>query len=246
MDEAPAQAGAFSIYKKETSMTAVKHALAIGAHPDDCEFGAGGTLAKLARDGWAITYIIVTNGNKGTHDKTLSPFVLSETREGEQRNALDVYGNGHRVIHCRYNDGELEPTMALRLEMCLYVRMLKPTVVFTHDPWKQYVWHPDHRAVGFAVIDGIVSARDHLFVPGLRQVGIDLWRPESLFLWGCEQPDHYEDITQTLDAKIASLTEHHTQLDNAKGWDERTRERAAAMGKIAGYAAAEAFRKMTI
>lgn len=226
-------------------MTEIKRALAIGAHPDDCEFGAGGTLAKLVQAGWEVTYIIVTNGNKGTHDQSLSPFVLSETREEEQRQALAVLG-GHRVIYARYNDGELEGTAALRLEMCLYVRTLKPHLVFTHDPWKQYMWHPDHRAVGFAVIDGVVSARDHLFVPGLRQIGIDVWRPESLMLWGAEQPDHFEDISDTIDIKIASLIEHHTQLDNAKGWQERVRQRAVELGASHGYAAAEGFKKMIV
>lgn len=226
-------------------MSDVKRALAIGAHPDDCEFGAGGTLAKLARQGWEITYIIATNGNKGTHDQSLSPYVLSDTREVEQKKALDVLG-GHRVIHMRYNDGELEGGMALRLEMALYVRMLKPHWVFTHDPWKQYMWHPDHRAVGFAVIDGVVSARDHLFVHGLRQLGIDLWRPEFLFLWGAEQPDHFEDISETMDVKIASLVEHHTQLDNAKGWEERVRQRAAELGAAHNMAAAEGFKKMIV
>jgi LmbE family N-acetylglucosaminyl deacetylase len=136
--------------------------------------------------------------------------------------------------------------MALRLEMCIYIRTLKPTIVFTHDPWKQYMWHPDHRAVGFAVLDGVVSARDHLFVPGLRQVGIDVWRPETLYLWGAEQFDHFEDITSTLDTKIQSLIEHHTQLDNAKGWEERTRNRAAEVGAMAGFAAAEGFKKMIV
>lgn len=167
-------------------MTEVKRALAIGAHPDDAEFGAGGTLARLAREGWEITYIVVTNGNKGTHDRAFSPFELSATREIEQRKALDVLGGKTHAIHLRYNDGELESSAALRLEMALYIRVLKPNLVFSHDPWKQYMWHPDHRAVGFAVIDGLVSARDHLFVPGMMQVGIDLWRPETLYLWsGC-------------------------------------------------------------
>jgi LmbE family N-acetylglucosaminyl deacetylase len=107
-------------------MTEVKRALAIGAHPDDAEFGAGGTLARLAREGWEITYIVVTNGNKGTHDRALSPFELSATREVEQRKALDVLGGGTRAIHLRYNDGELEASAALRLEMALYIRVLKP------------------------------------------------------------------------------------------------------------------------
>lgn len=227
-------------------MTEAKRALAIGAHPDDAEFGAGGTLARLAREGWEVTYIVVTNGNKGTHDRTLSPFDLSAAREIEQRKALDVLGGNTRAIHLRYNDGELEASAALRLEMALYIRVLKPNLVFSHDPWKQYMWHPDHRAVGFAVIDGLVSARDHLFVPGMMQVGIDLWRPETLYLWAAEQPDHFEDITSTLDTKIASLREHHTQLDNANGWEERVRNRAAEIGAPHGFAAAEGFKKMIV
>ncbi|MEY2844995.1 MAG: hypothetical protein RL076_541 [Chloroflexota bacterium] len=227
-------------------MTEAKRALAIGAHPDDAEFGAGGTLARLAREGWEVTYIVVTNGNKGTHDRTLSPFDLSAAREIEQRKALDVLGGNTRAIHLRYNDGELEASAALRLEMALYIRVLKPNLVFSHDPWKQYMWHPDHRAVGFAVIDGLVSARDHLFVPGMMQVGIDLWRPETLYLWAAEQPDHFEDITSTLDTKIASLREHHTQLDNANGWEERVRNRAAEVGAPHGFAAAEGFKKMIV
>lgn len=227
-------------------MTEAKRALAIGAHPDDAEFGAGGTLARLAREGWEVTYIVVTNGNKGTHDRTLSPFDLSAAREIEQRKALDVLGGNTRAIHLRYNDGELEASAALRLEMALYIRVLKPNLVFSHDPWKQYMWHPDHRAVGFAVIDGLVSARDHLFVPGMMQVGIDLWRPETLYLWAAEQPDHFEDITSTLDTKIAALREHHTQLDNANGWEERVRNRAAEIGAPHGFAAAEGFKKMIV
>jgi LmbE family N-acetylglucosaminyl deacetylase len=92
-------------------MTEVKRALAIGAHPDDAEFGAGGTLARMAREGWEVTYIVVTNGNKGTHDRDLSPFHLSAAREIEQKAALDVLG-GKSCIHLRYNDGELEATAA--------------------------------------------------------------------------------------------------------------------------------------
>ena len=165
-----------------------RRALVIGAHPDDNEFGAGGTIARLITEGWDVTYIIGTNGNKGSHDPAISPYALAAQREAEQLAAAAVIG-GARVIFLRYNDGEIEATPALRLEMALYLRMLRPHRVFTHDPWKQYMFHPDHRAVGFAVIDGMVSARDHLFLPGLAQVGVAVWRPEALYLWGAEQPD---------------------------------------------------------
>jgi LmbE family N-acetylglucosaminyl deacetylase len=220
-------------------------ALVIGAHPDDNEFGAGGVIARLVREGWQATYIICTNGNKGSHDPDISTYHLSDIREGEQRAAADALGVG-KVIYLRYNDGELEPTPALRAEIALYIRHFKPHYVFTHDPWKHYMLHPDHRAVGFATIEGIVSARDHLFMPGLGQIGIGVWRPQALFLWMAEQPDHYEDIAETLELKIAALREHHSQLDENTGWEERVRQRAAELGQQGGVAAAEAFRKLAV
>jgi LmbE family N-acetylglucosaminyl deacetylase len=228
-----------------TQSDETKRALVIGAHPDDNEFGAGGTIAKLNAQGWETTFILVTNGNKGTHDQTLSPYTLSETREHEQRAAAEALGV-KRVLFLRNNDGELEPTSALRTEIAIYIRHFKPHYVFTHDPWKHYMLHPDHRAVGFAVIDGIVSARDHLFMPGLGQIGITLWRPEALFLWGAEQPDHVEDISEFIEQKIKALREHHTQLDHLTDLDARMRTRAAEVGKEKGYAAAEMFKKITV
>jgi LmbE family N-acetylglucosaminyl deacetylase len=222
-----------------------KRALVIGAHPDDNEFGAGGTTAKLAAQGWDITFIIATNGNKGSHDPAMSSYRLSELREGEQRAAAAALGVEH-VIFLRNNDGELEATLALRAEIALYIRHFKPHYIFTHDPWKHYMMHPDHRAVGFAVIEGIVGARDHLFMPGLGQIGIGVWRPEALFLWGAEQPDYVEDVSDFVERKFAALHEHHTQLDESQTWEERVRQRMAEAGKEAGFAAGEQFRKLTV
>jgi LmbE family N-acetylglucosaminyl deacetylase len=228
-----------------TQSTESKRALVIGAHPDDNEFGAGGTTAKLAAQGWEVIFIIATNGNKGSHDPGMSPYQLSQAREREQSAAAEVLGV-KRVIFLRNNDGELEPTPALRAEIALYIRHFKPHSVFTHDPWKHYMLHPDHRAVGFATIEGIVSARDHLFMPGLGQIGITVWRPEALFLWGPEQPDHFEDVSDFVDRKIAALIEHHTQLDEHQEWQERVRQRMIELGQQHGFAAAEAFKKITL
>ena len=222
-----------------------KRALVIGAHPDDNEFGAGGTVAKLAAQSWEITFIIATNGNKGSHDLAMSPYILSATREQEQRAAAAALGV-KQVIFLRNNDGELEATPALRAEIALYVRHFKPHYVFTHDPWKHYMLHPDHRAVGFAVIEGMVSARDHLFMPGLGQIGISIWRPEALFLWSAEQPDHVEDVSGFVDQKIAALIEHHTQLDENQEWQARVRQRMAELGQEHGFGAAEAFKKIGV
>jgi LmbE family N-acetylglucosaminyl deacetylase len=228
-----------------TQATDDRRALVIGAHPDDNEFGAGGTVAKLAAQGWDITFIIATNGNKGSHDPGMSPYDLSERREQEQRAAGAALGV-RRVIFLRNNDGELEPTPALRAEIALYIRHFKPHFIFTHDPWKHYMLHPDHRAVGFAVIEAVVSARDHLFMPGLGQIGIGVWRPEALFLWSAEQPDHVEDIAEFIEQKFAALKEHHTQLDEHRDWEERVRQRMAEAGQEHGIAAGEAFKKITL
>lgn len=222
-----------------------QRALVIGAHPDDNEFGCGGAVARLAREGWDITYIICTNGNKGSHDPGMSSYRLSEVREAEQRAAAAVLGV-KRVIFLRYNDGELEPTPALRAEVALYIRHFKPHALFTHDPWRHYMLHPDHRAVGFAVIEGVVSARDHLYMPGLSQIGITVWRPRTLYLWMAEQPDYTEDISATLEVKIAALSEHHSQLDEVEGWADRVRTRATEAGQAAGFAAGEAFRRIVL
>lgn len=223
--------------------TEPRRALVIGAHPDDNEFGAGGTIAKLAANHWDITFIIATNGNKGSHDPLMSPYRLSDMREQEQQAAAERLGV-KQVLFLRNNDGELEHSSALRAEFALYIRHFKPQLVFTHDPWKHYMLHPDHRAVGFAVIEGLVSARDHLFMPGLSQIGIAVWRPEALLLWSAEQPDYYEDISDYVELKIAALREHHTQLDDNPGWEARVRQRLAEQGQIHGCAAAEAFHKI--
>jgi LmbE family N-acetylglucosaminyl deacetylase len=228
-----------------TEAPEARRALVIGAHPDDNEFGAGATSAKLAAHGWDITFIIATNGNKGSHDPDMSPYRLSELREEEQRNAAAQLGI-KRVIFLRNNDGELEPSAALRSEFALYIRHFKPHAIFTHDPWKHYMFHPDHRAVGFAVLEGVVSARDHLFLPGLSQIGMTVWRPEALYLWGAEQPDYFEDVSGYVDQKIAALKEHHTQLDEHREWEDRVRARMAELGKEHSCEAVEAFKKMGV
>lgn len=221
--------------------------LAIGAHPDDNEVGCGGTVAKLTRQGWEATFIVCTNGNKGSHDPQMSAYTLSEIRETEQRAAAEALGvQNENVIFLRYNDGELEATAALRAEMSLYIRHFKPHLLFTHDPWRPYMLHPDHRAVGFSVVDGVVSARDDLYMPGWGQIGLNAWRPETLYLWSADRPDYTEDISDTLEAKMASLNAHRSQIRETTNWIERMHQRALEQGKAAGFAAGEAFKQIVL
>jgi LmbE family N-acetylglucosaminyl deacetylase len=238
------------------AIPAPDRALTIGAHPDDAEFGAGGTLAAWAGAGTEVTVLVVTDGSKGTWEPDVRPADLIATRRAEQRAAAEVLGAGE-VVFLDHVDGELEPSMELRRELCGWIRRLRPDVVLTHDPWRRYLLHPDHRAAGFAAVDAVVAARDHLFFPEQAgEQGLRAHRPGALLLWATDQPDHWEDVAATLDVKIGALLCHSSQTattmgDAASGeaaraaFAERIRRRAAESGEPAGLSAAEAFRRIT-
>ena len=230
-------------------LTVPESALTIGAHPDDAEFGAGGTIARWAAAGCKVTMLILTDGSKGTWDPELSRRELADSRRSEQRRAADALG-ATDVIHLDHVDGELEYSMALREELCRLIRTIRPQVVLGHDPWRRYMLHPDHRAAGLGLIDGVVAARDHLFFP---EQGLEKHRPEAILLWQADEVDHREDITGTFDAKIEALLCHSTQTSTTMGdaneseqarqlFVERMRDLATAMGEPAGLALAEGFK----
>ncbi len=128
-----------------------------------------------------------------------------------------------------------------------------------HDPWKRYRLHPDHRNAGFLVTDGIVAARDPLFFP---ELGDPPHRPTTLLLFEADEPDHLEDVTGFVEAKLAALLEHRSQLRSTMGIARRRSTRGSAstprslnsdamsptrlaeQGEKGGFAAAEAFKRI--
>lgn len=225
-------------------------ALTIGAHPDDAEFGAGGLLARWADAGCHVTMLVMTDGSKGTWDAAMDTDALVATRIAEQRAAADVLGAADTVM-LDHTDGELEYSMALRREICGWIRSIRPSVVLSHDPWKRYMLHPDHRATGWAAVDGVVAARDHLFFPELGPKH----RPKTLLLWAADEPDHAEPIGDTLDRKVAALLAHRSQTettmddagrdDGARGaFAERIEHTALEAGAPFGLGAAEVFKRI--
>jgi len=231
-------------------------ALAIGAHPDDAEFGAGGTLARWAAAGTRVTLLVVTDGSKGTWDPGIHPGDLIAGRQREQRAAAAVLGAAE-VVFLDHVDGELEYSMPLRRELCGWIRRLTPDVLLTHDPWQRYQLHPDHRITGLTALDAVVAARDHLFFPEqIAGDGLRTHRPASLLLWSADDPDHREDIAATLDTKVEALLRHASQGTTTMGAAEIDEERriafatriarkAAEQGAAAGLSAAESFRRIT-
>lgn len=232
-----------------TGLATPSSAMTIGAHPDDAEFGVGGTLARWARDGCEVTILVVTDGSKGTWDESLPTADLVAARRDEQERAAGILGAG-QVIHLDHVDGQLEHSMALREELCRWIRTVRPQVVIGHDPWRRYMLHPDHRAAGMGLIDGVVAARDHLFYP---DQGLDKHRPEAILLWQADEPDHHEDISSTFATKIEALLCHSSQTSTTMGnagdseearaaFTERVRRVAARHGEPVGLELAETFK----
>jgi len=220
----------------------LERVLVIMAHPDDAEFTCAGTVAKWSKAGWLVHYIVCTSGDKGTKDPDMSPHHLAAIREEEQLAAARMLGV-EGITFLRHRDGELEATKEFRAEIAMLIRRFKPDLVVTHDAWRPYQLHPDHRAVGITVCDAIVAARNHLFLPGQTAIGLEAIEPAKLYLWGAAEPDHFEDVTETIDLKLEALSKHQSQL-RRPDWRERIRQWAVDTGKPHGMAYAEAFKRI--
>src|SRR5207245_9920503 len=136
--------------------------LVVMAHPDDAEFGAAGTVARWAREGRHVSYLILTDGNRGTEDPEMTPERLAKIRHAEQRAAAAKLGV-REVFFLGYDDGSLERTLALRRQITRWIRRCKPTVVVASDPsrWfagQTYINHPGHRAAGEATLAAIMPS----------------------------------------------------------------------------------------
>jgi LmbE family N-acetylglucosaminyl deacetylase len=218
--------------------------LVIAAHPDDPEYGCAGTVARWAREGAEVTYLLLTSGDKGSKDPKVRPGRLATVREKEQTAAAARLGV-QDLIFLGHPDGTLEPTMELRREIVGVIRRVRPHRVLAIDPWKHYQTHPDHRAAGFAALDAIYAAKQvNLFAEQLR-AGVDPWRAKDVYLFWTDSPDHWEDVTTTLGLRVSALLRHASQTSrDRKGYTLSMRKAAAETAKKAGvdYRYAEAFK----
>lgn len=234
-----------------TNLPVPGRALAIGAHPDDIDFGCGATLAKWAAAGCEVFGLVLTDGSKGSWDPSSEVDALITVRQHEQRAALARLG-GKDVRFLGLVDGELDSGLAEREAVCRVIREVRPDVVLGHDPWKLYRLHPDHRHAGLLAVEGIVAARDPHFFP---DQGWSPHRPSHLLLWEAQLVDHLEDVEGTLDDKLEALLLHTSQWESTmaiaddparalEGFEARIRERAATAGGLAGLVYAEAFKRI--
>jgi LmbE family N-acetylglucosaminyl deacetylase len=226
--------------------------LGIGAHADDLDFMAAGSMAKMAAAGAEVYYLILTDGSKGSSDPDMAPAKLIEMRQQEQRAAAKVLG-AKDVFFLDYEDGALEITLELKKDIVRVIRQVKPDTVFAMDPTmvysktRSFINHPDHRAGGQAALDAVFPlARDHLTFPDLYVAGFQPHKVKTLLLTNFDTPDYYVDISDTIDLKLAVLAEHHSQVEDMDQIGQKMRAYAASDGLRAGYDFAEAFVRLDI
>jgi LmbE family N-acetylglucosaminyl deacetylase len=225
-----------------------ERALVVFAHPDDAEFLCGGTVARWAKGGTEIHYACATDGSAGWNGPDLSRQEIARLREAEMREAAGVLGV-RSVTFLGFVDGTLEPNLELRRAVTREVRRVRPDIMLTFEPslWsgRRYVNHPDHRAIGEAVLAVVAcDAPTRPQFPELIDEGLEPHKVTRLWLPTFDGADSFVDISDTIDLKIEALHRHKSQMENMGmgDVDQRIREWAADVGKKHEVKYAEAFR----
>lgn len=227
----------------------MKRALAVVAHPDDVDFGSAGTIALWTDAGVQVTYLIVTDGDAGGHDDGVSREEMARIRRDEQLAAAKCAGVDD-VRFLGYPDGRVEATLGLRRDIARVIRQVRPDRMLVPSPERNYerVYpsHPDHRAVGSAALDAIYpDARNpYAFPELLRDEGLEAWTVREAWIGGGPAPNHYSDVTDAFDRKLAALRAHASQTGHMDGLEEMLRAwhgRNAAAGDLPEGRLAEAY-----
>ena len=224
-------------------------AMVVVAHPDDAEFMVAGTAAKWAARGAEVTYVVITNGNKGSEDPEMTSTRLAEIREAEQRAAGRILGVKNFEF-LGYEDGYLVHTLDLRRDITRLIRKYRPDVVVTFDPTARFMFdayanHPDHRAAGDATVDAIFpSARDRLTFPELLVDGLEPHKVRQLWMGsgGAANANVWVDITETIELKKKALAAHPSQLSEEVA--EFASQMARGTAEDQEFEYAEAFRRI--
>jgi LmbE family N-acetylglucosaminyl deacetylase len=223
-------------------------AMVLSAHPDDAEFGAAGTVIRWVDQGLRVVYVIATDGDKGTSDRSLTPGQLAAVRRDEQARAAESIGVSE-VVFMGYPDQGLEDTPELRKAIVRLLRIYQPRLLVTSDPYRRYLWHRDHRVIGQVAMDAVFPyARDHLAYPDLIEQGIEPHKVAEVLFWGTEDINYQSDITPVFERKMAALRCHASQMkalpppDPAQWLKARCRE----MADGADFELAEGFHRVVL
>lgn len=224
--------------------------LAIGAHPDDTDFGASGTIAKWVKEGATAYYIVATDGSRGSDDPKMTHKKLAAIRKSEQEAAAKVLGV-KKVFFLNHPDTQLVSDLKLKEELVRIIRTVKPNIVITMDPTfyfnDDFINHTDHRAVSLAAMDAVFPlSRDRLTFPEHEKVGLKPHKTEEIMFVSFGEGSYFVDISSSLDSKIEALSKHASQFGNFSDIEKRMRDRAKEVGKKGKMKAAESFKRIVI
>ncbi|MEU7741571.1 PIG-L deacetylase family protein [Nonomuraea sp. NPDC049158] len=231
----------------------INRVLVVTAHPDDADFGAAGTVALFGDRGVEVTYLLVTDGDAGGNERTLDNTGMAELRRAEQTAAAKAVGVTD-VRFLGHADGSVVPSLALRKDIARVIRQVRPDLVITHHPDRNYQFvapsHPDHRAVGGSTLDAVYpDARNPYAFPELvKDEGLDAWTVREVWLMGGSTPNHWMDVTEAFDRKLAALQSHVSQVGHVEGFADFVKTRFAAWAEQAGFGEghyAEGFQTVT-
>lgn len=191
-----------------------RRVLAVGAHPDDIEFGMGATLAKWRRQGSELVLVVLTDGRRGTWNRELDLLELAVVRRHEGAAAARCLG-AEPPIALDVPDGELVANDVTVARLVILLRRIQPTLVASHDPWTRDRLHPDHQAAGWLVTRAIVAARDHGYWP---ELDYEPARPDTLLLFESDRLNHLEHLERAdLATKARALACHRSQYPSSFG-----------------------------
>ncbi len=221
--------------------------LGVAAHPDDLDFAAGGTIAKLAEQGARVYYLILTDGSKGLSNTTGEFDKLIQQRQTEQQAAAAAL-QVEEVFFTNFEDGALENTADVRKEIVRYIRKLKPDTVITIDPSMLYtaklgiINHPDHRAAGQATLDAVYPfACNAPSFPELLREGLEPHKVRTVLLANYSQPTCCVDITQTQGQKVTAINAHTSQETGIAAIKPALEQLTKEAGKEIGCKCGEGF-----
>lgn len=226
--------------------------LGVGAHADDVDFCAAGTVARMVEEGAKAFYLVLTDGSKGSSDRSADPSALATRRREEQRAAAKALGVSE-VFFLDYEDGRLEVTMDLKRDIARVIRQVQPDTVIAFDPTMVYsveaglINHPDHRAAGQALLDAVYPlARDHLSFPELLAEGLQPHKVSTVLLTNYNERNFFVDVTTTFEKKIQALSSHVSQKMDLEQLQAAATTHARAMGELAGCDFAEEFVRIDV
>ena len=232
----------------------VTRALAVTAHPDDVDFGAGGTVMALVKAGVQVTFCICTDGDAGGFDDSTDRSEIPAIRRAEQTSAAAVYGVTD-VRFLGYQDGYLVPNHDLQRDIVRVMRQVQPHLVITQSPERNWdrlpSSHPDHMAAGEATARALYPAvRNPYAFPELRtEEGLEAWTVNWLWLQGHVEPNHWIDTTEFFSRKVKALEAHASQTSHMEDLAGMLRSWGEMQAQAAGFESgrlAEGFRRIKL